>query len=170
MIKNINSLIWRIIFVVKTHLTFSYFDPNSSDWMTENPSKFENQLCRAWTYKRQNISRCRSGGPLDLRFWGPEIEHFGPYLIFPSFFFALLHLAYYFFNILLFHSWNSKIFQPHFTQHMILHLEVFVFGLSFTHFRLLGIHLSLSCFWLQLTFLVTRKQIQCWFFLSVFKM
>ena len=59
---------------------------------------------------------------------------------------ASLRLAYYFFNMLLFHSSNSKIFQPCFTRHMISHLKVFVFSLSFTHFRLLGIHLSLSCF------------------------
>ena len=69
--------------------------------------------------------------PLTLDFQAP--------FNFSIIFFASLHLAYYFFNILLFHRSNSKIFQPHFTQHMISHLKVFGFGLSFTHFRLLGV-------------------------------
>ena len=63
--------------------------------------------------------------PLAPRFRGPKIEHFGAYLIFP-YFFAWLHSAYYFFNIFLFHSSNSKIFQSHFTRHIISHLEFFV--------------------------------------------
>ena len=65
------------------------------------------------------------------------MKHFWALFNFSIIFFALLCSAYYFFNILLFHSSNSKIFQPCFTQHMISHLEVF--GLNFTHFRLLGV-------------------------------
>ena len=86
------------------------------------------------------------GPPLDPRFWGPKIEHFWALFNFSIIFFASLRLAYYFFNMLLFQSSNSKIFQPCFTRHMISHLEVFVFSLSFTHFRLLGVHLSLNFF------------------------
>ena len=71
--------------------------------------------------------------PLDPRFWGPKIEHFWALFNFSIIFFASLCLAYYFFNMLLFQSSNSKIFQPCFTRHMICHLEVFVFSLSFTH-------------------------------------
>ena len=84
--------------------------------------------------------------PLHPRFWGPKIEHFWALFNISMIFFASLRSAYYFFNTLLFQSSNSKIFQPRFTQHMISHLLLFVFSLSFTHFRLLGVHLSLSCF------------------------
>ena len=70
------------------------------------------------------------GPPLTLGFEAPKLSIFGPYLIFTYFFFASLCSAYYFFNMLLFQSSNF----------------VFVFCLSFTHFRLLGVHLSLSCF------------------------
>ena len=99
-------------------------------------------------------NRCGSGGrgtwgprpPLDPKFWDPKIEHFWALFNFSIIFFASLCLTYHFFNILLFHSSNSKIFQHHFNWHMISHLKVFVFGLRFTHFRLLGVHLSLSCF------------------------
>ena len=69
-----------------------------------------------------------AGTPLTQGFQASKLSIFGSYLIFP--FFASLHSAYYFFDILLFHSSNSKIFQPCFAQH----LEVFVFGLSFTQF------------------------------------
>ena len=86
------------------------------------------------------------GVPLDPRFWGPKTEHFWALFNFSIIFFASLRSAYYFFNMLFFQSSNSKIFQPRFARHMISHLEVFVFSLSFTHFRLLGVHLSLSCF------------------------
>ena len=86
------------------------------------------------------------GPPPDPRFWGPKIEHFWALFNFSLIFFASLCSAYYFFNMLLFQSSNSKIFQPRFARHMISHLEVFVFSLSFTHFRLLGVHLSLSFF------------------------
>ena len=86
------------------------------------------------------------GGPLGPWFWGPKIEHFWALFNFSIIFFALLCSAYYFFNMLLFQSSNSKIFQPRIARHMISHLKVFVFSLSFTHFRLLGVHLSLSCF------------------------
>ena len=81
---------------------------------------------------------------LDPRFWGPKIEHFWALFNFFIIFFASLCSAYYFFNMLLFHSSNSKIFQLCFTQYMISHLQVFVFGFSFTHYRLLGVHLSFS--------------------------
>ena len=84
--------------------------------------------------------------PFDPRFWGPKIEHFWALLNFSIICFASLCLVYYFFNMLLFQSSSSKIFRPRFTWHMISHIEVFVFSLSFTHFRLLGVHLSLSCF------------------------
>ena len=97
--------------------------------------------------------RCGSRGgapgaraPPDPRFWGPKIEHFWALFNFSLIFFASIRSAYYFFNMLLFQSSNSKIFQPRFARHMISHLEVFVFSLSFTHFRLLGVHLSLSFF------------------------
>ena len=86
------------------------------------------------------------GPPPDPRFWGPKIEHFWALFNFSLIFLASLRSAYYFFNMLLFQSSNSKIFQPRFARHMISHLEVFVFSLSFTHFRLLGVHLSLSFF------------------------
>ena len=76
--------------------------------------------------------------PLTLGFEAPKLSIFGPYLLLPHFFTSLC-LAYYFFNILLFHSSNSEIVQPHFAQHMVSHLEVFLFGFSFTHFRLLGV-------------------------------
>ena len=66
------------------------------------------------------------GSPLDPRFWGPKIEHFWALFNFSIIFFASLCSAYYFFNMLLFQSSNSKIFQPRFTQHMISHPEVFV--------------------------------------------
>ena len=49
----------------------------------------------------------------------------GP-IIFPYFFFASLRLAYYFFNMLLIHSSNWKIFQPRFAGHVISHLEILV--------------------------------------------
>ena len=95
-----------------------------------------------------HIARRGSGGgaglPLDPRFWGPKIEHFWALFNFSIFFFASLHLAYYFINMLLFQSSNSKIFQPCFAWHMISHLQVFLFSLSYTHFRLLGVHLSLT--------------------------
>ena len=101
-----------------------------------------------WIYK--HMSGVDPGGgpgpPLDPRFWGPTIEHFWALFNFSLIFFASLCSAYYFFNMLLFQSSNSKIFQPRFARHMISHLEVFVFSLSFTHFRLLGGHLSLSFF------------------------
>ena len=85
---------------------------------------------------RQNTG-ADPGAPLTLGFEAPKLSIFGPYLMFPQFF-VLLGSAYYFFNILLFHSSNSKNVQPRFAQHMISHLRVFLFGLSFTHFRLLG--------------------------------
>ena len=85
------------------------------------------------------------GPPLTLGFKAPKLSIFGPYLIFPYFF--LPRFAQCIISLLLFHSSNSKIFQPHSPQHMISHLLlVFMFNLSFTHFRLLGVHLSLSCF------------------------
>ena len=91
-----------------------------------------------------SIFRCGSRG--GLRFWGSKIEHFWALFNFSIIFFASLRSACYFFNILLFQSSNSKIFQPRFAQHMISHLKVFILSLIFTHFRLLGVHLSLSCF------------------------
>ena len=62
--------------------------------------------------------------PLTLGFEAPKLSIFGPYLIFSIFFFASLRSVYYFFNMLLFHSSNRKIFQPHFARHVISHLEV----------------------------------------------
>ena len=56
--------------------------------------------------------RCGSGGPrasghpLTLGFEAPKLSIFGPYLIFSIIFFALLHSAYYFFNMLLFQRSN----------------------------------------------------------------
>ena len=44
--------------------------------------------------------------PLTLGFEAPKLSIFGPYLIFPQFFFASLRSAYYFFNMLLIHSSN----------------------------------------------------------------
>ena len=82
------------------------------------------------------------GPPPDPRFWGPKIEHFAALFNFSIIFFASLCSAYYFFNMLLFHSSNWKIFQPRFARHC----DFSPTSLSFTHFRLLGIHLSLSCF------------------------
>ena len=66
------------------------------------------------------------GPPLTPGFEAPKLSIFGPYLIFPLFFFASLRSAYYFFNMLLFQSSNSKIFQPRFARHMISHLQVFL--------------------------------------------
>ena len=97
--------------------------------------------------------RCGSRGapgaratPLTLGFEAPKLSILGALFNFSIIFFASLCSAYYFFNMLLFQSSNSKIFQPRFARHMISHPEVFVFSLSFTHFRLLGVHLNLSCF------------------------
>ena len=64
--------------------------------------------------------------PLDPRFWGSRIEHFWDLFHFFIIFFASLCSAYYFFNMLLFHSSNWTIFQPRFAQHVISHLEVLV--------------------------------------------
>ena len=93
---------------------------------------------------RTVFTRLEPGGPgartpLDPSFSGPEIEHFRALFNFSIIFFASLCLAYYFFNILHFHSSTSKIFQPGFDRHMTSHLKVFGIGLSFTHFRLLGV-------------------------------
>ena len=65
--------------------------------------------------------------PLDPKFWGPKIEHFWVLFNFSIIFFASLCSAYYFFNMLLFHSSNWKIFQPHFARHVISHLEILVY-------------------------------------------
>ena len=66
------------------------------------------------------------GPPPDPRFWGPKIEHFAALFNFSIIFFASLRSAYYFFNMLLFHSSNWKIFQPRFARHVISHLQVLV--------------------------------------------
>ena len=66
------------------------------------------------------------GPPPDPRFWGPKIEHFAALFNFSIIFFASLRSAYYFFNMLLFHSSNWKIFQPCFARHVISHLQVLV--------------------------------------------
>ena len=95
---------------------------------------------------RKGAPVARAPPPLTLGFETPNLSIFGPYLIFPKIFFASLCSTYYFFNMLLFQRSNTKMFQPRFIWHMMSHLEVFVFSLSFTHFRLLGVHLSLSCF------------------------
>ena len=95
-----------------------------------------------WEHYSHNLTcnRCGSRGgrgpgpPLDPRFWGPKIEHFWALFNFSLIFLASLRSAYYFFNMLLFQSSNSKIFKPRFARHMISHLEVFVLSLSFTHF------------------------------------
>ena len=71
--------------------------------------------------------RCGSrGAPLDPRFWGPKIEHFWALFNFFIIFLGSLRSAYYFFNMLLFHSSNWTIFQPRFARHVISHLQVFV--------------------------------------------
>ena len=80
--------------------------------------------------------------PLTLGFEAPKLSIFGPYLIFPQFFFASLRSAYYFFNMLLIHSSNWKIFPASLRSACDFSPR----NLSFTHFRLLGVHLSLSCF------------------------
>ena len=80
---------------------------------------------------RHELSGADPGGarvPPDPRFWGPKIEHFWALFNFSIIFFDSLHSAYYYFNMLLFQSSNSKIFQPRFTRHRISHLEVFVFS------------------------------------------
>ena len=64
--------------------------------------------------------------PLTLGFEAPKLSIFGPYLIFPQFFFASLHSAYYFFYMLFIHSSNWKIFQPRFARHVISHLAILV--------------------------------------------
>ena len=52
------------------------------------------------------------------------MEHFWALSNFSVIFSTSLHLAYYFFNILLFfHNSNSKIFQPCFTLHIISQLQ-----------------------------------------------
>ena len=66
------------------------------------------------------------GPPLTLDFEAPKLSIFGALFNFSTIFFASLCSAYYFFNVLLFHSSNWKIFQPHFAQHVISHLQVFV--------------------------------------------
>ena len=66
------------------------------------------------------------GPPPDPRFWGPKIEHFAALFNFSIIFLASLRSAYYFFNMLLFHSSNWKIFLPRFARHVISHLQVLV--------------------------------------------
>ena len=85
------------------------------------------QNCRC--YRSRCGSRGRAPGaraPPDPRFWGPKIEHFWALFNFSIIFFASLHSAYYFFNTLLIHSSNWKIFQPCFARHVISHLEILV--------------------------------------------
>ena len=55
-------------------------------------------------------------------FWPQKLALFN----FSIIFFASLRLAYYFFNMLLIHSSNWKIFQPRFAWHVISHLEILV--------------------------------------------
>ena len=50
--------------------------------------------------------------PLTLGSEAPKLSMSGPYLIFPQFFFASLRWADYFFNMLLIHGSNWKIFPP----------------------------------------------------------
>ena len=64
-------------------------------------------------------TRCGSRGagpgpPIDPRFRGPKIEHFWALFNFSLIFFALLHLAYYFFNMLLF-RWFKFTLKPPYT-------------------------------------------------------
>ena len=85
------------------------------------------QTVRLWMiFIISQVRNPRGGRPLDPRFWGPKIQHFWALFHFSIIFFASLHSAYYFFNILLFHSSNSKIFQPCFAWHMISHLDIFI--------------------------------------------
>ena len=86
-------------------------------------------MCQ-WVLKQVRIRGGGPGGPgppPDPRFWGPKIEHFWALFNFSIiFFFASLRSAYYFFNMLLIHSSNWKIFQPRFARHVISHLEILV--------------------------------------------
>ena len=91
-----------------------------------------------WIETETMVLDCRCGfrgeggpgaRPPTPSFEAPELSISGPCLIF-LYFFALLHLAYYFFNILLFCKIQIQTFS----------------NLAFTCFRLLGVHLSLSCF------------------------
>ena len=89
--------------------------------------------------------RGRQGAPpLTLGFESPKLSIFGPNLIFPFFCLALLGILFlsYF---AIFHSLNSKIVQPCFAHHIISQL-IQTESLCFTRFRLLSVHLSLSCF------------------------
>ena len=83
---------------------------------------------RYWSIRRW-IQGGGPGGPappLTLGFEAPKLSIFGALFNFSIIFFASLRSAYYFFNMLLFHSSNWKIFQPHFARHVISHLQVLV--------------------------------------------
>ena len=113
----------------------SVFCPNFLYNLTDASSTKLSFACKVGTlfaHKLVNY-RCGSRGgpggpgpPLDPRFWGPKIEHFWALFNFSIIFFASLCSSYYFFNMLLFHSSNWKIFQPRFARHVISHLQVFV--------------------------------------------
>ena len=90
------------------------------------------------------------GPPLTLDFEAPKLSIFGPYLIFHNFFlprFArhIISLICCFFIVQI----------EKFSSLASLACDFSPRSLSFTHFRILGVHLSLSSFLLQLTFLVT---------------
>ena len=97
----------------------------------------------SWQVRIQGGAR-RPGGPgpcLDLRFWGPKIENFWALFNFSIIFFASLCSAYYSLICCFFIVQIKQISS-------LISLGIwflFVFSLSFTHFRLLGVHLNLSC-------------------------
>ena len=82
--------------------------------------------------------------PLTLGFEAPKLSILGPYLIF-LIFFASLRSAYYFFNMLLFKV-QIQNFPASLRSAYDFSPRSLCFSLSFTHFRLLGVHLSLSFF------------------------
>ena len=93
----------------------------------------------------QQCSQDHWGAPLlTPGFEAPKVSIFRP-----CFFFALLHSAFYFFHI--FHNSNSKFssltsLSILFSQLMQMTVEVLALGLNFTYFRVIDVHLSLSCF------------------------
>ena len=101
--------VWSVIIIVNIYKTIV------REWFT---LKWQNYLFHNFIHFAQiyksiflNRNRCGSRGtqgtrPLDSRFWGPKIEHF-----WALFNFSIIRSAYHFFDMLLFHSSNSKNFH-----------------------------------------------------------
>ena len=83
---------------------------------------------------------------LDPRFWGPKTEHLWALFNF-SIFFCLPHFAQHIISsICCFFKVQIQKFSSLASLAYYFSPRSLFFCLSFTHFRLLGVHLSLSCF------------------------